>query len=92
MPPIGPPTRWNPIEHRLFCHVHRVLSGVVFSDYETIKERIESTTTSTGLRVTVRLNLGIYEKAIKVDKTISQHERIRYHPTLPALSYQISPG
>lgn len=47
-------SKWNPIEHRLFCHVHRGLSGVVFSDYATIKERIESTTTSTGLRVTVR--------------------------------------
>lgn len=85
-------SKWNPIEHRLFCHVHRAMSGVVFTDYETIKERIESTTTSTGLRVMVRLNLGEYEKGVKVDKAISQHKRIRYHPTLPALSYKISPG
>lgn len=69
--------------------IHRY---VVFTDYETIKERIESTTTSTGLRVTVRLNLGEYEKGVKVDKAISQHKRIRYNPTLPALSYKISPG
>ena len=82
----------RPTEHRLFCHVHRAMSGVVFSDYVTIKERIESTTTSTGLRVMVRLNLGVYEKRIKVDKAISQHERIRCHPTLPALNYRISPG
>ena len=68
------------------------MSGVVFTDYEMIKERIESTTTSTGLRVVVRLNLGGYEKGVKVDKAISQHKRIRYHPTLPALSYKISPG
>ena len=84
-------SKWNPIEHRLFCHVHRAMSGVVFTDYATIKERIESTTTSTGLRVVVRLNLGLYEKGIKVDPSISQHARIRYHPTQPTLNYKISP-
>ena len=89
--PTGSPERWNPIEHRLFCHVHRAMSGVVFTDYATIKERIESTTTSTGLRVVVRLNLGLYEKGIKVDPSISQHARIRYHPTQPTLNYKISP-
>ena len=67
------------------------MSGVVFTDYGTIKERIESTTTSTGLRIVVRLNLGVYEKGIKVDPAISQHARIRYHPTLPTLNYRISP-
>lgn len=85
-------SKWNPIEHRLFCHVHQAMSGVVFSDYATIKKRIESTTTSTGLRVVVRLNLGVYEKGIKVDKAISQHQRIRYHPTLPTLNYLIRPA
>lgn len=85
-------SKWNPIEHRLFCHVHRAMSGLVFTDYATIKARIESTTTSTGLRVVVRLNLGVYEKGIKVDAAISQHARIRYHPNLPALNYRISPA
>ena len=91
MRPTGSPERWNPIEHRLFCHVHRAMSGVVFTDYAMIKERIESTTTRTGLRVVVRLNLGVYEKGIKVDPAISHHVRIQYHPTLPALNYRISP-
>ncbi len=84
-------SKWNPIEHRLFCHVHRAMSGVVFTDYATIKERIESTTSSTGLRVVVRLNLGVYQKGIKIDKAISQHQRIGYHPVLPTLNYRIRP-
>lgn len=92
MPPTGSPERWNPIEHRLFCHVHRALSGVVFSDYALIKARIESTTTSTGLRVYVRLNLGVYEKGVHVERTISHDKRIHYHPTLPALNYRINPA
>ena len=64
-------SKWNPIEHRLFCPVHRAMSGIVFTDYTTIKERIESTITSTGLRVVVRLNRGMYETGIKVDAAIS---------------------
>ena len=68
------------------------MSGIVFTDYTTVKERIESTTTSTGLRVVVRLNGGMYETGIKVDAAISQYARIRCQPTLPDLNYKISPG
>jgi len=31
-------SKWNPIEHRLFCHVHNAIQGVVFSDYKIVKE------------------------------------------------------
>lgn len=84
-------SKCNPIEHRLFCHIHPTLSGLVFSDYPTIKARIESTTTTTGLRVVVRLNQGAYQKGLKVDKQIAQHKRIQYHPTIPELNYRINP-
>jgi Rhodopirellula transposase. len=61
-------SKWNPIEHRLFCHVHKAMSGVVLSDYQIVKRLIEQTTTVTGLTVVVRLNLKNYETGIKVDK------------------------
>lgn len=84
-------SKWNPIEHRLFCHVHHAMSGVVFSDYQTVKERIEATSTKTGLTVVVRLNLQDYQKGIKVDKTIKEDRRIQYHPKIPDLNYRINP-
>jgi hypothetical protein len=84
-------SKWNPIEHRLFCHVHHAMSGVVFSDYQTVKERIETTSTKAGLTVMVRLNLQKYEKGIKVDKRIKDDERINYHPKIPDLNYRIIP-
>jgi hypothetical protein len=31
-------SKWNPIEHRLFAHVHHAIQGVVFSDYKMVKE------------------------------------------------------
>lgn len=33
-------SRRNPIEHRLFCHVHKAMSGVIFDDYQTIQKAI----------------------------------------------------
>jgi len=84
-------SKWNPIEHRLFSHVHRAMGGVVFSDYQTVKNAIEQTSTDTGLRVVVRLNLKYYEKGIKVDKTQLDKKRIRYHPDIPELNYTVDP-
>ena len=48
-------SKWNPIEHRLFPHVHRAMQGVVFSSYELVKELIGKTSTSKGLSVIVRI-------------------------------------
>jgi hypothetical protein len=84
-------SKWNPIEHQLFCHVHHAMSGVVFSDYQTVKERIEATSTKRGLNVTVRLNLQLYQTGIKVDKILKENQRVRHHPIIPELSYRIYP-
>lgn len=84
-------SKWNPIEHRLFSHVHKAMSGVVFSDYETVKKLVEQTSTKTGLTVVVRLNLKEYQKGIKTDKMKIDEKRIAYHPTIPELNYRIFP-
>jgi hypothetical protein len=84
-------SKWNPIEHRLFCHVHKAMSGIVFTDYETIREAISQTATSTGLTVVVRLNLKEYETGIKVDKTSIDPKRILYHQQIPDLNYRVLP-
>ncbi len=44
-------SKWNPIEHRLFCHMTRALKGVIFESYELVKELIESATAEPGLTV-----------------------------------------
>ncbi|MGH2613056.1 MAG: ISAzo13 family transposase [Rhabdochlamydiaceae bacterium] len=84
-------SKWNPIEHRLFCHVHKAMSGVVFDDYQTVQKVIGQTATSTGLTVVVRLNLKSYETGIKVDKASIDQKRIWHHPHLPELNYRIFP-
>jgi len=82
-------SKWNPIEHRLFCHVHRAMSGVVFSDYQLVKELIEKTSTDTGLIVVVRLNLKEYQIGMPIDKNQIDQKRILKHPIIPELSYRM---
>jgi hypothetical protein len=84
-------SKWNPIEHRLFSHVHRAMEGIIFTDYQTVKNAIAQTATDTGLTVIVRLNLKHYQTGIKVDKNNWDKNKIRPHPEIPELNYRIFP-
>ncbi len=84
-------SKWNPIEHRLFSQVHKAMEGVVFSDYQTVQNIIEQTSTKTGLTVVVRLNLKQYDVGVKFDKTDIDKSKIAYHPIIPELNYRIYP-
>lgn len=83
-------SKWNPIEHRLFCHVHKAMEGIVFSDYEIVKELIGKTSTETGLKVEVRLNLEEYPIGIKTDKSEVDFSRIQFSKEIPELSYIVA--
>ena len=84
-------SKYNPIEHRLFCHVHHAIKGVVFSSYSLVKELIQKTSTNKGLSVFVRLNLTQYQKGIPVGKNQIDTKRIFYTKKIPELSYKIIP-
>lgn len=71
--------------------MHQAMNGVIFPDYQTVKERMQATTTKTGLTVLVRLNLQNYKTGSKVDKSIKNDKRIQYHPKIPDLNYRINP-
>ena len=83
-------SKWNPIEHRLFAHVHHAIQGVVFSEYKIVKELIEKTRTDTGLKVAVRILDKHFETGIKTDKEKVAFSRIQKHPKIPELSYRIA--
>jgi len=51
----------HPIEHRLFCHVARRLSGVILDSHQTALEAVQRTHTQTGFTVTPRLLDTLYE-------------------------------
>jgi hypothetical protein len=82
-------SKWNPIEHRLFCHVHTAIEGMPFVDYDTVKKIFENTQTDTGLTVVVRLNLKEYFTKQKFDKNLLDNSRIFHAQFIPDLNYSI---
>jgi transposase len=59
-------SKWNKIEHRLFCHVTRNWQGQPLESYEIVINLIGSTTTTSGLKVYAKLDPNKYEKGRKV--------------------------
>lgn len=59
-------SKWNKIEHRLFCHITRNWQGVPLETLEVVVQLIGATRTSEGLEVHAWLDEGHYEKAKKV--------------------------
>jgi len=59
-------SKWNKIEHRLFCHVTRNWRGQPLESYEIVVNLIGSTTTESGLKVYAQLDANTYEKGQKV--------------------------
>ena len=59
-------SKWNKIEHRLFCHVTRNWQGRPLESYEIIVNLIGSTQTSSGLKVYAKLDPNRYEKGREV--------------------------
>ena len=59
-------SKWNKIEHRLFCHVTENWRGRPLVDLETVVQLIGSTRTSTGLRVKAALDVTAYATGIEV--------------------------
>ncbi len=53
-------SKWNKIEHRLFCHITENWRGRPLRTFESIVELIGHTTTATGLRVKAKLDKRRY--------------------------------
>ena len=59
-------SKWNKIEHRLFCHITQNWRARPLTDRLAVVELIAATTTKTGLKVESALDTRTYQKGIKV--------------------------
>ena len=60
-------SKWNKIEHRMFCHITRNWRGRPLESHEVIVNLIASTTTTKGLRVRAALDTDAYPTGVKVE-------------------------
>jgi transposase len=61
-------SKWNKIEHRMFCHITRNWRGRPLISHEVIVNLIAATTTTKGLFIQADLDKGSYPKGIKVSQ------------------------
>ena len=59
-------SKWNKVEHRLFCYISRNWEGKPLIDIDTVVEYISSTTTETGLKVICKVDDGKYPTGKKI--------------------------
>ncbi len=62
-------SKWNKVEHRLFCHITANWRGTPLTTYETIVDRIGNTRTEAGLQVQAELDSGQYPTGVTVTKS-----------------------
>jgi len=85
-------SKWNKIEHRLFCHLSKNWRGRPLFDYTTIIELIGSTKTKTGLKVTALLDEGDYPTGQRVTNREMKTINIEKHPWHGEWNYSIAPA
>ena len=59
-------SKWNKIEHRMFCHITKNWSGAPLVSRAVVVSLISNTTTDTGLRIKSKLDLNSYANGIKI--------------------------
>ncbi len=66
-------SKWNKIEHRMFCFITKNWRGRPLTSHQTIVELISNTTTDAGLIVRAALDENEYETGIKIsDEELSR--------------------
>jgi DDE family transposase len=84
-------SKWNRIEHRLFCHITQNWRGRPLTDRIAVVELIGATTTKSGLKVECALDTRAYQKGIKVSDAEMAALNITGDAFHPEWNYTIKP-
>jgi hypothetical protein len=84
-------SKYNPIEHRLFCHVTRACAGAVFTSIDIVKGLFDKTSTNTGLKVVTSIKEKIYQTARKASSDFKENMPIVADGYLGQWNYRVLP-
>ncbi|MGH9779143.1 MAG: ISAzo13 family transposase [Candidatus Acidiferrales bacterium] len=84
-------SKWNKIEHRLFCHITQNWRGKPLRTFETIVDTIGNTRTVAGLRVRARLDSRKYRTGVVVSKAQMSELVLRPHAFHGEWNYELQP-
>ena len=84
-------SKWNKIEHRMFCHITQNWRGKPLVSRLAVVELIAATTTKTGLTIRCELDNNSYAKAIRVTDAEMATLNIETDTWHPEWNYTIRP-
>ena len=84
-------SKYNPIEHRLFCHLSRACGGVIFTSVALVQRLMQKARTKAGLRVEVGILDRVYETGRKVAKEVRKALHLVRDAFLPQWNYCLRP-
>jgi hypothetical protein len=84
-------SKWNKIEHRLFCHITLNWRGRPLTSHQVIVNSIAATTTRTGPRVTADLDQRPYPTGVEISDAQFAAVPLRRHHFHGDWNYSIAP-
>lgn len=84
-------SKWNKIEHRMFCHITQNWRGRPLISHEVIVNLIANTATQQGLRIRAELDQRQYPTGTKVSNAELQRVKLKPHKFHGDWNYTITP-
>jgi hypothetical protein len=84
-------SKWNKIEHRMFCHITQNWRGKPLISHEVIVSLIGATKTEAGLRIQAQLDEAKYSKGLKISDSEMESLNIETADFHGEWNYMISP-
>lgn len=84
-------SKWNLVEHRLFCYISANWAGQPLLSYETVLKFIRTTKTDGGLRCRAYLDKTEYQTGLKISPAEKKRINLKPHRVLPKWNYTIYP-
>jgi hypothetical protein len=82
-------SKWNPIEHKAFCHITRAWQGVVFDSFQTVEDKAKMATTKTGFSVKVWQNQKEYVTGKEASKEFMDKYPVKFNDFIPKWNYSL---
>lgn len=84
-------SKWNKIEHRLFCHITENWRGKPLRTFQAVVQLIGNTCTAAGLRVKAMLDNRKYPTGVKIAKETMRDLLLHQHDFHGEWNYELRP-
>lgn len=84
-------SKWNKIEHRMFCHITGNWRGEPLTSREVVLNLIKAVRTEAGLTIQAELDEGLYPTGIKISDSHLATVRIERNTFHPEWNYSVLP-